>query len=93
MVGDRPVFDTNSGLRFAPPARPALWCHDILVAPAFRMRGYFLSLMQNALALRGAAAGAPRVGGDGPAPRSRRSGSSSQVIPAFHVSARIAERG
>jgi hypothetical protein len=51
VVGDRPVFATNSGLDFAPPARPALWCHDILVAPAFRMRGYFLSLMQNALGL------------------------------------------
>jgi len=51
VVGDQPVYDTNSGLRFAPPARPALWCHDILVAPAFRMRGFFLSLMQNAVKL------------------------------------------
>ena len=51
MVGDRAIYDTNSGLRFVPPARPALWCHDIFVAPAFRMRGFFLSLMQNALAM------------------------------------------
>jgi hypothetical protein len=51
VVGDRPVYDSNSGLQFAPPARPALWCHDILVAPAYRMRGFFLAMMQNALGL------------------------------------------
>jgi hypothetical protein len=51
VVGDQAVYDTNSGLRFVPPARPALWCHDIFVAPAFRMRGFFLSLTQNAVGL------------------------------------------
>jgi GNAT superfamily N-acetyltransferase len=51
LVGDRPAYDTNSGLRFVPPARPALWCHDIFVDPACRMRGYFVALMRNALTL------------------------------------------
>lgn len=51
VVGDRAAFDTNSGLRFVPPARPALWCHDIFVEPAHRMRGHFVSLILNALTL------------------------------------------
>jgi GNAT superfamily N-acetyltransferase len=51
MVGDRDCYDTNSGFRFVPPARPSLWCHDILVDPAYRMRGHFVALMNNAVAL------------------------------------------
>ena len=51
MVGDRPAYHTNSGLHFVPPARPALWCHDIYVAPAHRKRGLFLALVQNAAGL------------------------------------------
>lgn len=49
VVGDRPVFPTNSGYAFTPPIRPALWCHDIFVDPAHRMRGLFVSLMLNVL--------------------------------------------
>jgi GNAT superfamily N-acetyltransferase len=49
VVGDRPVHDTNSGLRFVPPARPALWCHDIFVEPAHRKRGLFAALMWGTL--------------------------------------------
>jgi hypothetical protein len=48
VLGDSEAFTTNSGLVFVPPVRPALWCHDILVDPAYRMRGYFVSLMLNA---------------------------------------------
>jgi hypothetical protein len=51
LVGDRPLYDTNSGLRFVPPSRPGLWCHDIFVDPACRMRGYFVALMLNAAGL------------------------------------------
>jgi GNAT superfamily N-acetyltransferase len=51
LVGDRDRYDTNSGLRFVPPARPSLWCHDIFVDPAYRMRGYFVALMNNAATL------------------------------------------
>jgi GNAT superfamily N-acetyltransferase len=49
VVGDRPVHATNSGLRFVPPARPALWCHDIFVEPAHRKRGLFAALMWSTL--------------------------------------------
>jgi GNAT superfamily N-acetyltransferase len=49
VVGDQPAYDTNSGLRFVPPSRPSLWCHDIFVDPAYRMRGYFVALMLNGL--------------------------------------------
>jgi GNAT superfamily N-acetyltransferase len=49
VVGDRPVHDTNSGLRFVTPARPALWCHDIFVEPAYRQRGLFAALMWGVL--------------------------------------------
>jgi GNAT superfamily N-acetyltransferase len=48
VVGDRPVHDTNAGLRFVPPARPALWCHDIFVEPEQRGRGLFAGLMLHA---------------------------------------------
>jgi hypothetical protein len=51
LVSDRPVFHTNAGLRFTPPQRPALWCHDIYVDPTHRMRGHFVALMLNALSL------------------------------------------
>jgi GNAT superfamily N-acetyltransferase len=51
VVGDQDGYDTNSGLRFVPPARPSLWCHDIFVEPAYRMRGYFVALMNNAATL------------------------------------------
>lgn len=51
IVDDRPAYDTNSGYCFVPPARPSLWCHDIFVDPACRMRGYFVALMRNALTL------------------------------------------
>jgi GNAT superfamily N-acetyltransferase len=51
LIGDRERYDTNSGLRFVPPQRPSLWCHDIFVDPAYRMRGYFVALMNNALTL------------------------------------------
>jgi GNAT superfamily N-acetyltransferase len=49
VVGDRPVHETNSGLRFVPPVRPALWCHDIFVEPAHRKRGLFAALMWSTL--------------------------------------------
>jgi len=49
VVGDRPVHDSNSGLRFVAPARPALWCHDIFVEPAYRNRGLFAALMWGTL--------------------------------------------
>lgn len=49
VVGDQPVHDTNSGLRFVPPVRPAIWCHDIFVEPAYRGRGLFGALMWNTL--------------------------------------------
>jgi GNAT superfamily N-acetyltransferase len=43
------VHDTNSGLRFVAPARPALWCHDIFVEPAHRRKGLFAALMAGLL--------------------------------------------
>jgi GNAT superfamily N-acetyltransferase len=49
LIGDKPVYDTNAGMRFVPPVRPAAWCHDIYVDPAYRMRGYFVAMMMNAL--------------------------------------------
>jgi GNAT superfamily N-acetyltransferase len=51
VVGDQPAFPTNSDLRFVPPTRPALWCHDIFVEPAYRKRGFFASLMLNTLSV------------------------------------------
>lgn len=50
LIRDREAFLTNAGLRFAPPERPAIWAHDLYIDPAYRLRGYFVSLMQNALA-------------------------------------------
>jgi len=49
VVGDRPVHDTNSGLRFVAPVRPALWCHDIFVEPSHRGRGLFGALIWSTL--------------------------------------------
>ncbi len=48
LIRDRPSYTSNSGLEFAPRARPSLWCHDIYVDPAYRMRGHFVALMLNA---------------------------------------------
>jgi GNAT superfamily N-acetyltransferase len=48
MIGDQPFYDTNSGWRFVATSRPSLWCHDIFVDADFRMRGYFVALIQHA---------------------------------------------
>jgi GNAT superfamily N-acetyltransferase len=49
MMVDRPSYPTNAGMIFMPPAQPSVWCHDIFVDPMYRMRGHFVSFMQEAL--------------------------------------------
>jgi hypothetical protein len=63
VIGDQPSYVSNSGFSFVTPARPALWCHDIFVAPEARMRGHFVALILNALTL-GPGGQRPRLYGE-----------------------------
>ncbi len=64
VIDDPPFFTTNSGWIFTPPARPALWCHDIFVDAAYRMRGHFVALMQNAQRVGTRDGGVPSLFGE-----------------------------
>jgi GNAT superfamily N-acetyltransferase len=52
LIPDRAAFRTNSGWTFVPPERPAVWVHDLFIEPAYRLRGYFVGFMDNALKQR-----------------------------------------
>jgi GNAT superfamily N-acetyltransferase len=52
LIPDRADYATNGGWRFVPAVRPALWVHDLYIEPAYRLRGYFVGFMENALRAR-----------------------------------------
>jgi GNAT superfamily N-acetyltransferase len=52
VIPDRPSFATNAGWTFVPQERPAVWVHDLFIDPAYRLRGYFVGFMDNALSPR-----------------------------------------
>jgi O-antigen/teichoic acid export membrane protein/pimeloyl-ACP methyl ester carboxylesterase len=45
---DGAEYGTNAGFAFVPPRRPSVWCHDLKIDPAYRMRGDFVLLMERA---------------------------------------------
>ena len=47
IVPDRAELATNSGWRFVPPARPAIWMYDLYIDPAYQLRGHFVGFMEN----------------------------------------------
>lgn len=55
LIADRSCHISNSGFRFVPPLRPALWWHDVFVDPEHRRRGYFAALVASGWELAGTA--------------------------------------
>jgi len=53
LIPDPPQVLTNSGWRFLPPVRPSVWGYDLFIDRAYRLRGYFVSFMENAARARG----------------------------------------